>query len=281
MIGLWCAIAAAAPLGTDPTALLQGAVSPTSPEEGVSTAVRLLVFLTGLSFIPAMLVVMTPFVRFVVVFSLLRQALGLNQSPPNQVVVGISLFLTLVVMQPIFETSWQDGVAPFLDGQMQTGEALDAGLAPFRSFMLDNVRRADMATVLEVAQMEQPNSLGQIPTAAIASAYTLSELQTAFVIAVYVYVPFLVVDFVVSSVLLGLGMTEGGERRTGRARARGRPRRPRDPRPRRPGGHPRDRESPPGPRPLRARQGGSRDPRRSLRPGRPGAGGRLQEPSSP
>lgn len=198
------ATAAIQDLGTPAAALLTEAVG-----EGpvpTSTAVRMLLFLTGLSFLPAMVLVMTPFVRFVIVFSLLRQALGLNQSPPNQVIVGLSLFLTLLVMQPVFQTSWDQGLAPFLDGTTQPAEALDATTAPLRTFMLANTRRDDMATVLEVAHTGRPDSLEAIPTAAVASAFILSELKTSLVIAIYVFVPFLVIDLVVSSILLGMGM---------------------------------------------------------------------------
>ncbi len=171
-----------------------------------STAVRMLLFLTGLSFLPAMILAMTPFIRFVMVFSLLRQALGLNQSPPNQVIVGLSLFLTLLVMQPVFQTSWDHGLAPFLDGTTAPAEALDATVAPFRTFMLANTRRDDMATVLEVARIPRPDTLAGLPTAAVASAFILSELKTALIIGIYTLVPFLVIDLVVSSILLGMGM---------------------------------------------------------------------------
>jgi flagellar biosynthesis protein FliP len=175
-------------------------------DTSVSTAVRLLLMLTGLTFLPAMLVVMTPFVRFVMVFSLLRQALGLNSSPPNQVIVGLSLFLSLTVMETTLQTSWDNGVNPFLSGQMETAPALDATLAPLRTFMLANTRRTDMATVMEVGRIAQPDALDALPTSAIVSAFVLSELKTAMLISVYIFVPFLVIDLVVSSVLLGLGM---------------------------------------------------------------------------
>ncbi len=171
-----------------------------------STAVRMLLFLTGLSFLPAMILVMTPFIRFVMVFSLMRQALGLNQSPPNQVIVGLSLFLTLLVMQPVFEASWTKGLAPFLDGTAEPAEALDATIAPLRTFMLANTRRDDMATVLESARIPRPPTLDAVPTAAVASAFILSELKTSLIIGIYTLVPFLVIDLVVSSILLGMGM---------------------------------------------------------------------------
>lgn len=196
-------LATAAAQGLGPEAF----VSPLT-EGGLetSTAVRLLLFLTGLSFLPTMLIVMTPFVRFVVVLSLARQALGLAQSPPNQVIVGLSAFLTLLVMQPVFEVSWAQGVAPYLDGTLDTPTAMERAVEPLRGFMLLNIRRTEMSVVLEAAKLPEPNTLEEIPTAAVVSAFVLSELQTAFTIAVYVYLPFVVIDLVVSSVLLGLGM---------------------------------------------------------------------------
>lgn len=196
-------LAAAVP--PDASALLVETLGGDAPVPA-STAVRLLLFLTGLSFLPAMVVVMTPFVRFVIVLSLLRQALGLNQSPPNQVIVGLSLFLTLLVMQPALDASWQSGVAPLLDGTLPPEDALAAILAPLRDFMLANTRREDMAAILEVAGLPRPETLADLPTSAVASAFVLSELRTAFVVSVYVFVPFLVIDLVVSSMLLGLGM---------------------------------------------------------------------------
>lgn len=192
------------PAGADPAALLTAALG--EGPVGASTAVRLLLFLTGLSFLPAMVVVMTPFVRFVVVFALLRQALGLTQSPPNQVIVGLSLFLSILVLDPVIAEAWTNGLSPFLDGTLAPGPALEATLAPFRGYMLANTRREDMALLLEVGGIARPETLADIPFSAVASAFILSELQTAFVIAIYVYVPFLVIDLVVSSVLLGMGM---------------------------------------------------------------------------
>lgn len=190
----------------EPGAQLVGAMADGVAQTPVSSAVRLLLMLTGMSFIPAMLVVMTPFVRFVVVFSMLRQALGLQQSPPNQVIVGLSLFLSLMVMQPTLDAAWANGVDPYLSGTMAIEQAMPAALDPMRDFMLNNTRRSDMATVLEVAQIGVPSSLGDLPTSCIVSAYVLSELKTAFITVIYVFVPFLVIDLVVSSVLVGMGM---------------------------------------------------------------------------
>lgn len=185
---------------------LSGAMAQGMADTPVSTSVRILLILTGMSFLPAMFVVMTPFVRFVVVFSLLRQALGLQSSPPNQVIVGLSLFLTLLVMGPTFERCYADGVGPLMEGTTEPGPAFEAALAPMREFMLSNTRRSDMATILEAARQGPPDDIDDLGTPVIASAFVLSELKTSLIISVYVFIPFLVIDLVTSSVLMGLGM---------------------------------------------------------------------------
>ena len=172
----------------------------------VSTAVRLVMLLTTLTFLPAVVLVMTPFTRFIIVFSLLRQALGLQQSPPNQVLIGLSIFLTMLVMQPTFSQVNETAVQPYMAGEMQTGEAFNNAITPMREFMVDNVRRDDLAAILSIARMERPETVEEIPTSAIASAYLLSELKTSFIIAVKIYIPFLMLDIVVASILLGMGM---------------------------------------------------------------------------
>ena len=193
-------------LASDPTGELLSGMANGVRDVPVSTAVRLLLMLTGLTFLPAMLIVMTPFVRFVMVVSMLRQALGLNQSPPNQVLIGLSLFLSMLVMQPTLDTAWTNGVTPFLSGQVEAGPAIEATLDPLRTFMLANTRKSDMSTIIEVARLPSPDNLSDLPTSAVVSAFVLSERKTALLISVYVLIPFLVIDIVVSSVLLGLGM---------------------------------------------------------------------------
>lgn len=186
--------------------VLSGALAQGMSDTPVSTSVRILLVLTGMSFLPAMFVVMTPFVRFVVVFSLLRQALGLQSSPPNQVIVGLSLFLTLLVMGPTFQRSYDDGVAPLMEGTMEPGAAFEAAMEPMRGFMLANTRRSDMATILEAAQQAPPDAIEELGTPVIASAFVLSELKTSLIISVYVFIPFLVIDLITSSILMGMGM---------------------------------------------------------------------------
>jgi len=189
-------------------ALDQGVASAATLLEGseVSVAVRLVVLLTALTFIPAMVLVMTPFTRFVIVFSLLRQALGLQQSPPNQVLIGLSLFLAMLVMQPALDQVNDQAIQPYLAGEIETTVALERGVVPVRGFMLANVHSDDMRTVAKIARLERPESLSDIPLSAVVSAYMLTELKSAFVIAIKVYIPFLVIDLVVASVLLAMGM---------------------------------------------------------------------------
>jgi flagellar biosynthetic protein FliP len=188
-------------LGEGAVALVQG-----TEDLPVSAALRLVLILTAMTFLPAVLLVMTPFTRFVIVFALLRQALGLQQAPPNQVLIGLSLFLSLMIMQPTLQQVNTDAVEPFLAGEMQPVEAIQTGLEPMRGFMLQNTRGDDLAAVLAIGNLEEPETLEEIPTPAVVSAFVLSELKTAFVIAIKVYLPFLVIDMVIASLLLGMGM---------------------------------------------------------------------------
>jgi len=177
-----------------------------SPDEATDASVRLVLLLTALSLLPGLLLAMTPFTRFIIVFSLLRQALGLQQSPPNQVLIGLSLALSLLVMQPTLHQVWDDGVSPYMNGETTSVEAYDASIQPMRTFMLKNVSRDDLTTAMRLSRMDRPQTLDDIPTPVVVTGFVLSELRTAFVIAVKIYIPFLVVDLVVASTLLGMGM---------------------------------------------------------------------------
>lgn len=197
----WAQDAVADPLGPEAEALAEEV-----RQMPVATSVRLVVLLTALTLAPALLLVMTPFTRFIIVFSMLRQAVGLQQSPPNQVLVGLSLALSLLIMGPTLDTVKTSAVDPYLAGEIETAVFIDNGLAPMRSFMLANTRRADLATVMEIGRIPRPDSLEGVPTGAVISAFVLSELKTAFIIGVKIYLPFLVVDIIVANVLLAMGM---------------------------------------------------------------------------
>ena len=174
---------------------------------GTGAPVRLIVAMTMMTLIPGLLLVMTPFTRFIIVFSLLRQALGLQQSPPNQVLIGLSLVLTFLSMQPTLTQVNENALQPFMNGEQTTLEAYDNFIDPMRDFMLHNTQRPDLRTSMRLGRMEtRPQTLDDIPTPVVITAFVLSELRTAFTIAVKVYLPFLVIDIVVASVLLGMGM---------------------------------------------------------------------------
>ena len=162
--------------------------------------------LTAMTFVPAILLVMTPFTRFIIVFSLLRQALGLQQSPPNQVLIGLALFMAALVMGPTLSEVNDTALQPFMAGEMDTTAALETAVKPMRRFMLSNTRRDDLSAVMAMGRIPAPEALSDIPTTAVVSALILSELKTAFVIAVKVYLPFLVIDIVIANVLLSMGM---------------------------------------------------------------------------
>ncbi|MEC8425218.1 MAG: flagellar type III secretion system pore protein FliP, partial [Myxococcota bacterium] len=130
----------------------------------------------------------------------------LQQSPPNQVLIGLALMMAMLVMRPTLEVVQVDAIDPYISGAIDTTEAYDAAIGPMRTFMLENTRRTDLAAVMEMGRVEPPGSLAEIPTSAVVTAFVLSELKTAFVIAVKVYLPFLVIDIIVANILLAMGM---------------------------------------------------------------------------
>ena len=172
----------------------------------VSSTIRLLFILSALTFVPAVMLAMTPFTRFIIVFSMLRQAIGLQQAPPNQVLVGLSLMLSFMIMQNPLTQAYDNGIEPFMSGEIETFEALDATMKPMREFMLSNTRRDDLQTMMDIAKVDDVESLDDIPSSVVICSFVLSELKTAFVIGVRIYLPFLVVDIIIANILLGMGM---------------------------------------------------------------------------
>ena len=172
----------------------------------LSRPVEILLLLTALTFLPAFLVMVTGFTRIVVVLSLLRQALSVQQIPPNIVLMGLSLFLTAFLMAPTWEETYQEGVAPYMAGNIQGRDALDRGLRPLRMFMARQTRQSDLALLLDLRQAPRPESFDQVPTHVLVPAFVLSELRTAFTIGFLLFLPFLVIDLVVASVLMSMGM---------------------------------------------------------------------------
>lgn len=171
-----------------------------------STSMQIMLLLTTLSFLPALLLVLTSFTRIIVVLSLLRQAIGLQQSPPNPVLVGLALFLTLFIMQPVFDTAWNTAVEPWMAEELTFKEAIEVGSQPFRGFMLEQVQSSSLQQMLDIANQPTPASGADIPMTVLIPAFVISELKTAFQIGFMLFIPFLVLDIVVASVLMAMGM---------------------------------------------------------------------------
>jgi flagellar biosynthetic protein FliP len=174
--------------------------------EGYSSAIKILLLLTLLSFLPALVLAMTSFTRLVVVFSMLRHALGTQQAPPNQIIVGLALFLTFFIMQPVWVAVYEGSLVPYLDGQIPEKEALEKALDPMRGFMLQQTRKTDLSLFLELSKTPAVREASEVPTSVLIPSFITSELKTAFEISFLLYIPFLVIDMVVASVLMSMGM---------------------------------------------------------------------------
>jgi flagellar biosynthetic protein FliP len=173
---------------------------------GTSSAVRILVAMTLVAVTPALVLSMTSFTRIVIVFSLLRQALGVQQVPPNQILVGLALFLSWFIMAPTLEKVNADAVQPYLEGTIDESTAADLAMGPMREFMLRNTRESDLALFIRLDRSPRPTSRAEVPTRALVPAFLISEIKTAFQIGFLLYIPFLVIDMIVSTILLAMGM---------------------------------------------------------------------------
>ena len=171
-----------------------------------SLSIQTLLLMTGLTLLPAILLSMTAFIRIIVVLGLLRQALGTGQTPTNQILIGLALLLTFFVMSPVMDRIYTDAAQPYLDGKMEFMPALEAGAKPLRSFMLAQTREADLMTFAKLAEQGPYNTPDEIPFTVLAAAFMTSELTTAFQIGFLLFIPFVIIDLVVSSVLMSMGM---------------------------------------------------------------------------
>ncbi len=216
-LALVAAVAAAAAVFLAPSSAVAGAGGDSVPfirigtQAGaspgqVSVVLQIFALMTVLSLAPALLIMLTSFTRIVIVFSLLRQALGTQQLPPNQVIVGISLFLTFFIMTPVWQDVNQNALQPYLNKEMSQTEALKRAAEPVRRFMFKQAREKDLALLMDVAKLSRPETVDDIPTTVLVPAFVISELKTAFEIGFLLYVPFLILDMVVASVLLSMGM---------------------------------------------------------------------------
>ena len=179
--------------------------SANSPEQ-VATTLQILVLLTVLTLAPAILIMTTSFTRIIIVLAFMRQALGTNQSPPTQVLLGLALFLTFFIMEPVWSEVNKDALQPYLDKRISQSTALDRAGAPLKGFMQRFIREKDLALFVRIAKVPRPRTIDDVPIHVIIPAFIISELKTAFQIGFLLYVPFLVVDLVVSSVLMAMGM---------------------------------------------------------------------------
>jgi flagellar biosynthetic protein FliP len=171
-----------------------------------SLSLQTLILLTSLTFLPAVLLMMTAFTRIIIVLSLLRQALGTLQSPPNQVLIGLSLFLTFFVMAPVFDRINNEALQPYLADQMNVMQALEKGSGPLKEFMLKQTRQEDLALFVKLSKTPPLQGPEAVPLKVLVPAYVISELKTAFQIGFVIFIPFLIIDMVVASVLMSMGM---------------------------------------------------------------------------
>jgi flagellar biosynthetic protein FliP len=174
--------------------------------ETYSVTIQVLLFMTALSLLPAALMMMTSFVRILIVLGILRQALGTQSSPSNQVLIGLALFLSLFIMTPVFDRVYEDALAPYLDEEIEAGEAVKRAAVPFRGFMLGQTRADDLMLFANISGAGEFETSDDVPFTLLMPAFVTSELKTAFQIGFLILLPFLVIDLVIASLLMSMGM---------------------------------------------------------------------------
>jgi len=193
---------AADPLSIPAITLSNGA----DGQQEYSVSLQILLIMTALSFIPAFVILMTSFTRIIIVFSILRQALGLQQTPSNQVLTGMALFLTMFIMAPVFDRVNKDAIQPYLAEQMTAQQAIDKAQVPLKDFMLAQTRQSDLDLFMRLSKRTDITGPDQVPLTIMVPAFVTSELKTAFQIGFMIFIPFLIIDMVVASVLMAMGM---------------------------------------------------------------------------
>ncbi len=177
-----------------------------SEPQRVSVLLEILFLLTVLSIAPAIILTVTSFTRIIIVFSFLRQAMGIQQMPPNQVLISLAIFLTFVVMYPVGKSINDNALQPYLHEEISFKQALKQAEKPLREFLIKNTREKDLSLFVSIAKMDRPKNVDDVPTYILIPAFMISELKTAFEIGFLIYIPFLIIDMVVSSILLAMGM---------------------------------------------------------------------------
>ena len=185
---------------------LSVSVDDTNDKEDLVLTLQILGVITVLALAPSILIMMTCFTRIIVVFSFLKQALGTHSQPPNQLLTGLALFLTFFVMQPVLDEANEKGIQPYMNDQITQEQALDAVITPFRSFMLKHTREEDLGLFIKLSGKDKPNDISEVSTWSVIPAFAISELKTAFQIGFLLFVPFLVLDMIIASILMSLGM---------------------------------------------------------------------------
>ena len=179
----------------------------TGNDEGaLSGTLQMLLVITVISLAPSILVMMTSFTRIIVVLHFVRTALGLTSTPPNNVLIGLSLFLTLFIMSPVFTKINSEALQPLSEGELTQEEALEAAMNPLRDFMINQTREQDVQLFLDIANIDSVNDWDDVPTTVIIPAFIISELRAAFIIGFLIYIPFIIIDMVVASTLMSMGM---------------------------------------------------------------------------
>lgn len=177
-----------------------------SDPTNVSTSIRLILLLTVFSLAPGILILMTSFTRIVIVLSFVRTSLATQQMPPNQVLIGLALFLTFFIMAPTFSEVYQQGLQPLFNEEITLDEAYDRASEPIKNFMAKHTRQKDLALFLSYAEIEAPETIQDIPLTALVPAFAISELKTAFQMGFMIFIPFLIIDMAVASILMSMGM---------------------------------------------------------------------------
>lgn len=201
-----CAGVPTGPGGAMPVPRVSFGLEQSQAPQDVASGIQILALLTILTLAPSLLIMLTSFTRTVIVLSLIRNAIGVPQLPPNQVLIGLSLFLTFFVMAPTWNQINSAAIQPYMAGQIRQSEAFDLAVNPVRDFMLKQTREKDLALFINLAKLERPRTAEDIPTYVIVPAFVISELKTAFQMGFLIFVPFLVIDIVISSALMSMGM---------------------------------------------------------------------------
>jgi len=195
-----------AQIQTSPAPTISLNISGNNSDDNLSLGLQIALILTLITLAPALLIMLTSFTRIIIIFSFLRQAMSVQQVPPNQILIGLSLFLTFFIMSPIFKEVNQEAFQPYINKEITIQTALKKAEEPVRKFMIAQIRKKDLAFFVNVSKIPRPETIADIPTTVIIPAFIISELKTAFIIGFLLYIPFLILDMVVASLLLSMGM---------------------------------------------------------------------------